>query len=602
MRVPTGLTLALFASWLLVSCGPGGSTWLAGVGSGGTGGSVSSGPITGFGSIVVNGVKFDDTGARVTIDGVPDRAVSELKLGMVVDVRGVIRSDGTGKADEISATLSAQGPVASVDASTATLRLLGQRVRADSHTVLDGFASIDAIAPGDVIAVSGLKDVATGEFAATRIERRPSLPASATPIAVQGSIAGLTGTTFRIDELTVSYSGAQLLDLPAGGLTNGLAVAVTAAQPPTGGLLVAASVRNLAVAAPEGTKVEYTGYISNFASPARFQVGTLTVNAANAAFVGGSAANLSNGAKVEIEGTSSAGVVNAVRIELLSIVPPPTTVIEGTVTDFISVANFQVRGQRVDATNAHFTGGSAAALANGRSVRLTGMISGSVYAAVSVEFTDTMPPEAERLAVDGLVSDFVSPASFKVNGRAVTTISSTVFSGGSVGDLANGRHVAAEGVVMGGVLNAATLTIYPVQQVPTVTTAGLIANFVSPASFTVNGQAVSASASTAYVSGTAASLANGVSVVVTGTISSGVLAATSIEIKPREDDSKAEAEGYITNFVSPSNFKVQGQIVDASTATYEHGTSADLANGLKVHATGRIANGVLKATLLQIDR
>jgi hypothetical protein len=82
-----------------------------------------------------------------------------------------------------------------------------------------------------------------------------------------------------------------------------------------------------------------------------------------------------------------------------------------------------------------------------------------------------------------------------------------------------------------------------------------------------------------------------------------VLQAASVEFKARVGDgSKSEVEGYITQFVSASNFKVNGQVVDASAARYEHGTAADLANGLKVHATGTISSGVLRAALLQIDR
>jgi hypothetical protein len=156
--------------------------------------------------------------------------------------------------------------------------------------------------------------------------------------------------------------------------------------------------------------------------------------------------------------------------------------------------------------------------------------------------------------------------------------------------------------VSAGVLDAATLKVYALESAPTVSTEGRIANYVSPASFTVNGQAVSATAGTAYVSGTAANLANGVKVDVTGTVSSGVLQAARIVFEGLADGAKSEVEGYITHYVSASNFKVNGQVVDASAAAFEHGSAADLANGLKVHATGRITGGVLHASRLQIDR
>jgi hypothetical protein len=167
-------------------------------------------------------------------------------------------------------------------------------------------------------------------------------------------------------------------------------------------------------------------------------------------------------------------------------------------------------------------------------------------------------------------------------------------------DLANGRRVSAEGTLRSGILNAALVTIKPVEVTPTVSTEGLIANFASPASFTVNGQRIAASAQTAYSNGSAASLANGVRVSVKGTIASGILDATAIEVKTATAQ-EVEVEGYITNFVSVANFKVTGQVVDASAAAFEGGTAAKLANGLKVHATGPVSAGVLKARKLEID-
>ena len=50
----------------LTSCGGGGGASLAEGGIGGTG--ISQGPVTGFGSIIVNGVHFDTTGAQVIKD------------------------------------------------------------------------------------------------------------------------------------------------------------------------------------------------------------------------------------------------------------------------------------------------------------------------------------------------------------------------------------------------------------------------------------------------------------------------------------------------------------------------------------------------------
>ena len=82
--------------FMLVSCGGGGGS----AGIGGTG-ITSGGTITGFGSIFVNGVEYDTDAASVSGDG-NLMNVADLKLGMVVTVRGKLNSGSTtGTAESI---------------------------------------------------------------------------------------------------------------------------------------------------------------------------------------------------------------------------------------------------------------------------------------------------------------------------------------------------------------------------------------------------------------------------------------------------------------------------------------------------------------------
>ena len=79
-RALTGLRallLVLSAAAALASCG-------GGVGSGGTG-SFASGPITGFGSVIVGGVRFDDSTANVEDGEGGRRSRDELRLGPFSD-------------------------------------------------------------------------------------------------------------------------------------------------------------------------------------------------------------------------------------------------------------------------------------------------------------------------------------------------------------------------------------------------------------------------------------------------------------------------------------------------------------------------------------
>lgn len=101
----------VFSVLICTSCGSGldiaAQLLLAAGGIGGTG--ISFGPITGFGSIFVNGVEFQTSGATIIIDGSP-ASEGDLKKGMVVTVQGTIDGD-TGIATTILAESAVKGPV-----------------------------------------------------------------------------------------------------------------------------------------------------------------------------------------------------------------------------------------------------------------------------------------------------------------------------------------------------------------------------------------------------------------------------------------------------------------------------------------------------------
>ena len=79
--------LGWLAVVLLASCGGGGATVASGVGSGGTG----AGTVSGFGSVIVDDVRYDDTDAGVskeTPDGIASAATVMLGQQVRVDFEG----------------------------------------------------------------------------------------------------------------------------------------------------------------------------------------------------------------------------------------------------------------------------------------------------------------------------------------------------------------------------------------------------------------------------------------------------------------------------------------------------------------------------------
>ena len=213
---------------VLPSCGGGGG--VAGVDTGGTG-SFSAGRISGVGSgtVIVNGVSYDASGARITnADSATALRSGDLKLGMVVRVRaGATTAAGAGNLPTASATditveTQVKGPVESKTAPD-TLVVLGQTVKVDAATVFDGTTFVD-IAVGDLLEVSGFADAA-GVIAASRIEHEDAT----NEVRVRGAITNLdtAARTFTVGTATFDYSDPAVR-LPSTALANGLFVRVRA--------------------------------------------------------------------------------------------------------------------------------------------------------------------------------------------------------------------------------------------------------------------------------------------------------------------------------------------------------------------------------------
>ena len=101
MLTTTRLALVAAAAMIMAACGGSDSSSPPPDGSIQPGTmSTVVGTISGFGSVIVNGVKFDDSSAAVTMDGAVATR-DRLRVGMVVQIRGRIRADGTGTADSI---------------------------------------------------------------------------------------------------------------------------------------------------------------------------------------------------------------------------------------------------------------------------------------------------------------------------------------------------------------------------------------------------------------------------------------------------------------------------------------------------------------------
>ena len=224
---PTTLLVALAAA-LLSACGGG-----SGGGSGASASTVSTGVMT-KGSIIVNGVRFEDTTANISIDDTPKSATA-LQDGMVVKVLGTVAEDGVnGMAQRVKALVEVRGKPTSVSplASPQSLVLHGQTVFVDDQTVYSNLAGFGAITTTTLIEVHGLRD-ASGRIRATRIEAHAGQMGDSAVDEIRGVVSGGTGTnpaTFNLGAQAVSAAGAVIV--PAGATyQNGSVVEVYCTQP-----------------------------------------------------------------------------------------------------------------------------------------------------------------------------------------------------------------------------------------------------------------------------------------------------------------------------------------------------------------------------------
>jgi hypothetical protein len=308
-RIPTShlwLVVAVLAS-LLIACGGGGDggSTSAGVGSGGTGASFS-GPITGFGSIIVNGVRLDDSSATITLDDDSSARDQDLKLGMVIQADGERDAGGTtGKATSITARSFVQGPIAAIDAVNKQLTVLGVTVTVTPGTVFDGSTGLDALGADDTVEIHG---IASGPrtLKATRIEKKTGTG----EVRLTGTLQSTSAGTYAINDIPVQFLPA----LPS-GVASGMLVRIKGTLNNNGSGIVAGNVQRVTLTpqTSEGKEAEIEGIVTKFDTVRSFELNGLPVSVPGTVTIDGTPAL---GARAEVEGRIVNGTLVASKVEV----------------------------------------------------------------------------------------------------------------------------------------------------------------------------------------------------------------------------------------------------------------------------------------------
>lgn len=403
------LAVTLLASGLFAACGGGGG------GGGGT--AATSGVSVGqmaSGSIIVNGIRFDDSGASIEIENDATPSRGELRDGMIVEVEGTFNDDGTtGKATRVRFEDNLEGPVTGLATSATgqikTFTVLGQQVRAEQGvTLFDntvGAVTFATLADDQVLEISGLPD-ASGVIQATFIQKKADTTAGFVAAGgifeVKGIITSVNGTTsFTIGALTVDRTTAVMNGTPAVG-----EFAEVKGTSLSGATLIATSVEVGPDDLPDAAKVEVEGFISALSTNARtFMINGQMIDYRNAQFLGGIEADLADGLKVEAEGPIAGGILAAVKIkfkESLRFEANVTTVdpIAGTLV----LQGFPSLVVQTDAALTRVKDNLALGSFANTAVKLRGRLSGNTVLVTRLEMVNATPQT--RTIVQGPVTAF----------------------------------------------------------------------------------------------------------------------------------------------------------------------------------------------------
>ena len=312
------VALVVTALALFVACGGG----IDGTGSTPPGQAITSSGVMTKGSVILNGVRFDDSTAVITDD--LGRNAAQLANGMVVRLRGRSDDNVNGVAERIDVENELRAPIISINAAALPLSFVaaGLTMLVDSETVFANVANFAALAVGMRVEVHGLRD-AFGFLHASRVE---VVAAGQGVDEVRGTVSALNtiASTFLLNgSIVVNYANATFNPpgASAASLANGTLVEVRGGN--LAGLVFLATQVDIedleddALRGRVGEKQDVEGFVTGFtAHPGTFLVNGRTVSTtASTRFVGGTAADLINNAKVE-----ASGVIDAQDVLVASVI------------------------------------------------------------------------------------------------------------------------------------------------------------------------------------------------------------------------------------------------------------------------------------------
>jgi hypothetical protein len=444
--------VALLCIGLLLSCGGGLDVATGnggGVGSGGTG--IVAGTITGLGSVIVDGVRYDDS--QAALETRPDLlnsvalALLDLQVGQYAD----LELDAAGNPTRVRIVSQLVGPAANVSAAAGQFTVWGQPVLVNTDpgrgpvTVFSGYQSLAAVHASDPVQVYGVlqsSDSGSDAIHATRVERLAS------PDAVPARVTG----TLKPGAAGALLLAGRPLDLSAARSAPALraGTAVTAVISSTSGIPPAWPATAVSFLAPPPASSASVNGAAHLLPSGHIVVQGVEVDLSNIAASTRQAVR--EGSYLRVTGSASSQdglMVVASAVDLLPASGRPAQ-LRGSITSLASATSFVVRGHLVDATAAQFSGGSLRDISVGQFVEIQGSQSATSVVATTVSF-DATPPDGAVLDVAGTVQS-VDTATRQVQVRTPDGHTIVMTLPGKAPLPATGQTIGAAGYWQDGIL------------------------------------------------------------------------------------------------------------------------------------------------------
>ncbi len=288
-------------------------------GIGGTG--ITMGHITGFGSMYVNGIKFNTDDALFTRDGVSSKQQSDFSTGEIVKIIGTVDQDNkTGIATEVIFSDVLEGPVTAIlDAADIQIEVLGQVVTITELTVLHGFKDLEELELDNMLEVSGFIDT-EGKITASSIKLLEEEFNFSSILDIEGNVSLLDANnrTFQLnDNLTIDYSNAVFEGFSEADLQNTQYLAVFSEQNIQNGRIIAHTLFAVDNTLEVGASYEIEGLVTRFVSTTDFDIEGLAVSInSDTVYKNGSSQDIKLNQRAIVTGIADANSIVAEQITL----------------------------------------------------------------------------------------------------------------------------------------------------------------------------------------------------------------------------------------------------------------------------------------------